>query len=138
MSDGNPAGELMRLVNGYQVSQAIHVAATLGIAELFRGDGLPFAGGVRGAFMAVSGDPHGTMVEAYPDGIALEPDEGDGEVRFVDAGKTGAPGANLPGPSMPTSRSRASARRSNGPERARGGAPSSSSGARPASHRPSM
>jgi len=33
MSDGNPAGDLMRLVNGYQVSQAIHVAATLGIAD---------------------------------------------------------------------------------------------------------
>lgn len=31
-----PAAALTRLVNGYQVSQAIHVAATLGIADLLR------------------------------------------------------------------------------------------------------
>jgi len=29
----NPAGDLMRLINGYQISQAIHVAAVLGIAD---------------------------------------------------------------------------------------------------------
>jgi hypothetical protein len=34
MGEQNPHAELMRLVNGYQVSQAIHVAATLGIADL--------------------------------------------------------------------------------------------------------
>jgi hypothetical protein len=33
MAANNPATELMRLVNGYQVSQALHVAATLGIAD---------------------------------------------------------------------------------------------------------
>ena len=38
MGEQNPHAELMRLVNGYQVSQAIHVAATLGIAD-FLGDG---------------------------------------------------------------------------------------------------
>jgi O-methyltransferase domain/Dimerisation domain len=38
MGEQNPNAELMRLVNGYQVSQAIHVAATLGIADLL-GDG---------------------------------------------------------------------------------------------------
>jgi hypothetical protein len=32
-----PSAELRRLVNGYQVSQAIHVAATLGIADLLAG-----------------------------------------------------------------------------------------------------
>lgn len=32
----NPSAELMRLVNGYRVSQAIHVAATLGIADLLK------------------------------------------------------------------------------------------------------
>jgi hypothetical protein len=35
-ADPGPAAELMRLVNGYQVSQAIHVAATLGIADLLQ------------------------------------------------------------------------------------------------------
>jgi hypothetical protein len=29
----NPAGDLMRLINGFQISQAIHVAAVLGIAD---------------------------------------------------------------------------------------------------------
>jgi hypothetical protein len=36
MSEESPARALMRLVNGYQVSQAIHVAATLGIADLLK------------------------------------------------------------------------------------------------------
>jgi hypothetical protein len=33
MDDASPSATLRRLVNGYQVSQAIHVAATLGIAD---------------------------------------------------------------------------------------------------------
>ena len=32
--DRDPAVTIRRMVNGYQVSQAIHVAATLGIADL--------------------------------------------------------------------------------------------------------
>ena len=36
MSERNPVVELMRLVNGYQVSQAIHVAVVLGIADHLR------------------------------------------------------------------------------------------------------
>ena len=36
MSAERPTQALRRLVNGYQVTQAIHVAATLGIAELLR------------------------------------------------------------------------------------------------------
>lgn len=33
----NPATTIRRLVEGYQVSQAIHVAATLGIGDLLAG-----------------------------------------------------------------------------------------------------
>jgi O-methyltransferase/methyltransferase family protein len=33
MTAPDPATELMRLINGYQVSQALHVAATLGVAD---------------------------------------------------------------------------------------------------------
>ena len=33
MDDETPRTELMRLINGFQISQAIHVAATLGIAS---------------------------------------------------------------------------------------------------------
>ncbi|MDE3097391.1 MAG: methyltransferase [Chloroflexota bacterium] len=36
MPQRDDAAELMRLVNGYQASQAIHVAATLGIADLLK------------------------------------------------------------------------------------------------------
>ncbi len=36
MAGGPPAIELMRLINGYQVSQAIHVVASLGIADLLK------------------------------------------------------------------------------------------------------
>jgi hypothetical protein len=35
-SSPSPAVQMMRLINGYQVSQALHVAATLGIADLLR------------------------------------------------------------------------------------------------------
>jgi SAM-dependent methyltransferase len=37
MSDPSARAELMRLINGFQVSQAIHVAATLGIADCLLG-----------------------------------------------------------------------------------------------------
>src|SRR5262245_41290702 len=37
MNEPTPFAALMQLINGYQVSQAIHVAATLGIADLLRG-----------------------------------------------------------------------------------------------------
>ena len=36
MTSSNPAAELVLLVTGYRVSQAIHVAATLGIADLIK------------------------------------------------------------------------------------------------------
>jgi O-methyltransferase/methyltransferase family protein len=36
MTERNPSADLMRLVNGYQITQAIHVAATLGIADQLR------------------------------------------------------------------------------------------------------
>src|SRR5689334_23301967 len=36
MTASNPAAELRRLLNGYRVTQVIHVAATLGIADLLK------------------------------------------------------------------------------------------------------
>jgi len=33
MTATDPSIELMRLINGYQVSQALHAAATLGVAD---------------------------------------------------------------------------------------------------------
>lgn len=52
MAAPSPPAELMRLVNGYQVSQAIHVVATLGIADLLKdgprtSDDLAAAAGVH-------------------------------------------------------------------------------------------
>jgi hypothetical protein len=57
------------------------------LAELMRGRSFPFPGPVPGAFMAVSGDEHGTMIEVYPDDTVLRPGTGEDEVAMA----TGAP-----------------------------------------------
>ena len=46
-----------------------HVAEVL--AELMGGKCYPF-GPLEGAFMAASGDPHGTMIEVYPERETLD------------------------------------------------------------------
>lgn len=52
-----------------------HVAEVL--AELMRGKSYPF-GPLEGAYMAASGDEHGTMIEVYPDRATLDiPSNGD-------------------------------------------------------------
>ena len=62
-----------------------HVAEVL--AELMGGRCVPF-GPLEGAFMAASGDAHGTMVEVYPDEATLEIPANDDQVVF---GKQAAP-----------------------------------------------
>jgi len=47
-----------------------HVADVL--AELMKGKAYPFPGSIANSFMAVSGDAHGTMIEVYPDTLALQ------------------------------------------------------------------
>ncbi|GLS17576.1 hypothetical protein GCM10007874_05910 [Labrys miyagiensis] len=64
-----------------------HVSEVL--AELMKGRSYPFPGPVSGAFMAVSGDPHGTMIEVYPAAVVLEPGKGDDGPTFVDTIKSG-------------------------------------------------
>jgi hypothetical protein len=56
-----------------------HVADVL--AEVMQGRALPFPGGVADSFMAVSGDEHGTMIEVYPENVALVPGSGDRQVQ---------------------------------------------------------
>ena len=56
-----------------------HVAEVL--AELMDGRCYPFPGGVADSFMAVEGDAHGSMIEVYPETVALAPGEGDRPVR---------------------------------------------------------
>ena len=48
-----------------------HVADVL--AELMHGRAYPFPGGIANSFMAVCGDDHGTMIEVYPETLALQP-----------------------------------------------------------------
>jgi hypothetical protein len=60
------------------------------LAELMRGRVFPFPGPVPGAFMAVSGDEHGTMIEVYPEGSVLRPGSGEEEVKLESG--TPAPG----------------------------------------------
>jgi hypothetical protein len=47
-----------------------HVADVL--AELMNGRAYPFPGSITNSFMAVSGDAHGTMIEVYPETLALK------------------------------------------------------------------
>jgi hypothetical protein len=54
------------------------------LAELMKGRVFPFPGRIAGAFMAVSGDEHGSMIEVLPAHIALQPGENDLPVRPTD------------------------------------------------------
>ena len=56
-----------------------HVAGVL--AELMGGRCVPF-GPLDGAFMATSGDPHGTMIEVYPERATLDIPASDEQVVF--------------------------------------------------------
>ena len=59
------------------------------LAELMHGRAYKFPGDVRDAFMAVSGDPAGTMIEVYPLTAAGRPGEDE------------APGRQEPNPNPP-------------------------------------
>jgi len=56
-----------------------HVAEVL--AELMNGKCFPF-GPLEGAFMATSGDAHGTMIEVYPERATLDIPSNDDQVVF--------------------------------------------------------
>jgi len=64
-----------------------HFAGVL--AELMGGKAVPF-GPLEGAYMAASGDAHGTMIEVYPEQSTLEIPANDDQVVF---GKQAAPQA---------------------------------------------
>ena len=66
-----------------------HVADVL--AELMNGRAYPFPGSIADSFMAVSGDAHGTMIEVYPETLALLRGTADDEQ--VTATKVTAPAA---------------------------------------------
>jgi hypothetical protein len=64
-----------------------HVAEVL--AELMNGRSYPFPGGVADSFMAVSFDEHGSMIEVYPENIALVPGRDDRQVGTLKDAKAG-------------------------------------------------
>jgi hypothetical protein len=53
------------------------------VTELMGGKHHPF-GPLEGAFMAASGDAHGTMIEVYPERATLDTPENDDQVVFGD------------------------------------------------------
>ncbi|CAI8749825.1 MULTISPECIES: hypothetical protein [Methylococcus] len=59
----------------------LHVAGIL--AEMLGGRAFRFPGPLADAAMAVSGDPHGTMIEVYPDTVIMMPGEGDAPVSYA-------------------------------------------------------
>ena len=98
-----------------------HVTEVL--AELMGGKCHPF-GPLEGAFMATSGDAHGTMIVVYPERATLDIPASDDQVAF---GENKAPPNT--GPSMCCSRCRWSRTRSSASGRARASAPKSSAAA---------
>ncbi|MBV9826002.1 MAG: hypothetical protein JO001_10025 [Alphaproteobacteria bacterium] len=62
------------------------------LAELMGGKCFPF-GPLEGAYMAASGDEHGTMIEVYPDQSTLDIPRNDDQVVF---GKNAAPPQTWP------------------------------------------
>jgi hypothetical protein len=70
-----PTAALRRLVNGYQVTQAIHVAATLGIADLLR-DGPRASGDLAAATDAHAPSLHRVLRALASVGVLREGDDG--------------------------------------------------------------
>ncbi|RYF95478.1 MAG: hypothetical protein EON95_01290 [Caulobacteraceae bacterium] len=66
---------------------------TIVLAEIMKGRAFHFPGNVPGAYMAVSGDAAGTMIEVYPYTTTAEPGEGDAP---VETGANPAPPAYWP------------------------------------------
>lgn len=54
-----------------------HVAGVL--AEIWRGQSMPFPPVAVGSWMAVAGDERNTLIEVYPFGCELKPAEGDAD-----------------------------------------------------------
>ena len=71
-----------------------HVADVL--AELMKGRAYPFPGGVADSFMAVIGDEHGSMIEVYPESVALVPGQDDKQVQAAQAAVALAPRPDEP------------------------------------------
>jgi hypothetical protein len=63
--------------------QPQHVAEVL--AELMGGRAYPFRGPLPGAWMALAGDDHGTLIEVYPETTVMRPAEGERRIPFATA-----------------------------------------------------
>jgi hypothetical protein len=66
------------------------VAAVL--AELMGGRAYPFRGPLPGAFMALAGDAHGTLIEVYPETTVMRPSD---EGRRIPFASTAEPAAHV-------------------------------------------
>lgn len=58
-----------------------HVANVL--AKILGGRAFPFLGPLPGAYSAVAGDDHGTLIEVYPQHMAIDPDVKEGGSPFL-------------------------------------------------------
>ena len=74
MTSSNPAAELVLLVTGYRVSQAIHVAATLGIADIIK-DGAASASDLAVATNSHAGALYRVLRALAAAGVFHEDDE---------------------------------------------------------------
>jgi hypothetical protein len=58
-----------------------HVASVL--AELMGGRAYPFRGPLPGAWLALAGDEHGTLIEIYPETTVMRPAAGERHIPFA-------------------------------------------------------
>lgn len=55
------------------------------LAELMGGRAYPFRGPLPGAYMALAGDAHGTMIEVYPEATVMRPGDEERRIPFATA-----------------------------------------------------
>ena len=84
MDEREAGSELMRLINGYQISQAIHVAASLGVADLLK-DGLRSASEIADSTGANYGAMH-RLLHALASAGVLE-ERADAQFCLTDIGQ---------------------------------------------------
>jgi hypothetical protein len=72
------------MIHHFSISAHDPVAVARVLAELIGGRAYRFPGPLPGAAMAVSGDRHGTMIEVYPERVAMAPGEGEEPITFHD------------------------------------------------------
>lgn len=82
----------MKETCGFTPEESERVArwAVQALAELMGGRAYPFRGPLPGAFMALAGDAHGTLIEVYPETTVMRPGDDGRRIPFATAAEPAA------------------------------------------------